>query len=190
MVTRRITQPSIEPVSLAELKAHLRVTEDDQDDQILAYGLAARELLESMTWRSFLTQTWRLTMDRFPCGCIELPNPPIQGVTSITYIDSAGDERTLDPSLYQVDTESEPGRIVPAYGLVWPMTRWQASAVTVEYVAGWETAEDVPNTLRQALRMLVAYWHEQRESASEVNLSDAPMGVRSLAAMESVRVTG
>ena len=77
-------------------------------------------------------------------------------MTSIQYVDDAGDTQTLSTSLYQVDTKSQPGRIIPAYGESWPTVRSDTlNAVTVNFVAGYgDDPEDVPAGLRHAVKLI------------------------------------
>jgi uncharacterized phiE125 gp8 family phage protein len=62
-----VTPPTIEPVSLAEAKAHLRVTEADDDALIAGYILAARHAAESYIRGALITQTWDYSLD-YCCG--------------------------------------------------------------------------------------------------------------------------
>lgn len=155
MPVRVTTEPTQEPLSLADLKARLQVDHDDDDATLRALLVAARQAVEGWEWRSHLTQTRTMALDRFPCHTIYVPAPPLQSVTSITYVDAVGDEQTLSASLYQVDTASEPGRIVPAYGEVWPVTRCQPNAVTIVYVAGHTDPCDVSGKSKIAITELV-----------------------------------
>lgn len=60
----RVSDPEIEPVTLAEMKLHLRafssVTDDDAQLSSLIKG--AREWLEDYTGRAMVDQSWRLTL--------------------------------------------------------------------------------------------------------------------------------
>src|ERR1019366_2460869 len=60
----RVTDPDIEPVTLEEMKRHLRcfMTVTDEDDDIMALIVAAREWVEDYTARALIDQTWRLTL--------------------------------------------------------------------------------------------------------------------------------
>jgi uncharacterized phiE125 gp8 family phage protein len=109
----------------------------------------ARQMAESATRRALITQTLDLYLDAFPGWEITLPKPKLQSVTSITYVDDNGVTQTLDTSLYLVDTTTEPARITPAFGEVWPTTRWQTNAVRIRYVAGYgATAASVPECVK------------------------------------------
>lgn len=157
--------PAAEPVSLVEAKSHLRVTSTDDDTLISALIVATREQAEAFTRRSLVTQTWDLTLDRFP-ETIEVPLPPLQSITSISYVDEEGVTQTMASSDYTVDTKSSPGRIVPAYGTSWPTTREIINAVTVRFVAGYGAALDVPQAIKNGMLLHIGHLYANRESVN------------------------
>lgn len=173
MGLRLITPPAVEPVSLAEAKAHLRVSAATEDALIGSLISAARQVAEHELRRALLTQTWQRTLDFFP-SAIELAYPPHQSVTHVKYLDPAGVQQTLNPAGYEVDSEREPGWIVPAYGYTWPETLDRINAVEVRFVCGWSAAADVPATIRQWILLMVAHYFENRE-ASVPGVSIAPL---------------
>lgn len=167
MGLRLAAAPTIEPVTLAEMKEHLHYDADDQDDRITALIAVARAACEAETNRSFLTQTWTLSLDRFPRSVIELPHPPLQSVLSIAYTDTNGDAQVLADSEYQVDAISEPGRIAPARGCTWPTTDTESfGAVIVSFLAGWTAAASVPDEIKHAIKLLVGHWFEHLEAVT------------------------
>lgn len=138
--------------------------EDDLLDALIA---AAREHAETFTSRALLTQTWDIYLDDWPSGdYIELPYPPLQSVTSVTYTDSDGTTNTFAATSYSVDTDSEPGRVVLDYGESWPsVTLATKNPIKVRFVAGYgNERSDVPQPIKQALLMLIAHWFENREA--------------------------
>ncbi len=154
----------VEPVLIAEMQEHLRVDSDDENDLIEALITTARVTLEHWTRRQFITATKNLYLAAFTAE-IRVPYPPLQSVAAITYTDTGGAEQTLASSVYTVDTNHDPGRIVEAYSQNWPATRAIINAVNIEYVAGYGSAgTDVPEPLRSAMKLLVATWFENRES--------------------------
>lgn len=137
-----VTAPTSEPVSLTELKLHLKVDVTTDDDLIAPIGVAAREYCEAFTQRALPRQTWDYKLDAFPCGSeFYLPKAPCISVTSITYVDTNGDSQTLPTSVYDTDlptgTHARAGRIFLKYGQSWPSTRGIPNAVTVRFVAGY-----------------------------------------------------
>ena len=174
------TAPSVEPVSLAEAKEHLRVIHDDDDAYIELLITAARAYVEEHSARALCTQTITLKLPRFPAR-IELPRPPLASVTSITYVDGDGTTQTLSSSNYRVSTSGEPGFIDPAYNISWPTTRDIADAVTVVYVAGYGAAAAVPSLVKQAIKLMVAHLYETREPVNVGNIvTEIPRAMQSL----------
>jgi uncharacterized phiE125 gp8 family phage protein len=188
-----ITPPPIEPVDISEFTRYLRVTEiNGGDDQYLLESLlkAARQHLDGADGylsRAFITQTWDLTLDRFPYGRtpILLPLCPVQSVTSVSYLDATGASQTWTNTLYALDRISEPARLSPIYGGTYPTTQAVANAVTVRFVAGYGARGDlVPEPIRLAIMALAAHWYENREAVL-VGVTDAlplPMHVDALLA--------
>jgi len=152
-----IQAPNEEPITVEEAKASpsLRITTAANDTDIGTLIATARDTAETITRRAFVTQTWELVLDGFPSGGIVVPLPPLQSVASIKYIDDNGDQQTLNPLLYAVDTDSEPGLVVPAYGETWPSTRDEVNAVRVRFVAGYGSKDNVPEAIKTWIKMRV-----------------------------------
>jgi uncharacterized phiE125 gp8 family phage protein len=158
---RVATPPTAEPVTVEEAKAHLRLEGNAEDSYVQTLIQAARQHVEETCWRGLVTQTLEGVLSGFPDDALELPRGRLASVDSVTYVDTAGVLQTLPSSEYQVDTTSEPGRLLPAYGRSWPSTRRQWDAVRVRYTVGWPVAE-VPAPIRQAVLLLVANMYEHR----------------------------
>jgi uncharacterized phiE125 gp8 family phage protein len=178
-----VTQPATEPLNLAEAKAHLRVDINDDDILISEYITSARQFAEGATRRAFVTQTWDFTLDGFPIDGIKIPIQPVTSVTYVQYVDTAGNTQTFtegtspDVAKYDVFTDRPRTLIVPKYNLVWPDTRVHPGVVTVRFVAGYT---DVPEDLKQALRLLVGHQHENREAVvMGTDVATLPLGVQS-----------
>ncbi|WP_254509884.1 head-tail connector protein [Anatilimnocola floriformis] len=169
-----VTPPVSEPVSLADMKQHARISREDEDTTISAFVTAARQYSETFLRRQLMPATWRMSLDCFPAE-MRLPLPPLQSVTSITFVDGNGTTQTVASDTYYVDSTTEPGRIVPVG--CWPTARNQPGAVKVTFVAGYDT---VPATVTTAIKMLAAHYYEHREAVNEGGLTEVPMAVESL----------
>src|SRR3989442_14053609 len=117
-----VTPPGTEPVTRDEAKLHLRVTGTDDDAYIDGLITAAREYLEKIENRAFITQTLRMQLDSFPdlpnatlkffiptysvesylaraislmSGPLRLFRSPCISITSIKYLDANGTLQTL-----------------------------------------------------------------------------------------------
>lgn len=135
------TLPCAEPVSLDEMKLHLRIDGTDEDTLITSLIQAARSYCEDYQARAYISQTLTLKLNDFPVtDSIRLPRPPLVSVDSITYVDNNGATQTVSSSVYTVDTVSEPGYVYLSYNQNWPYdVRLIPNAVTITYKAGYAT---------------------------------------------------
>lgn len=180
-------QPQSEPISLEEAKSHLRVDTASDDDYIERLIKSARETVEIETGRALVTQTQIMKMDCFPSGEIVIPNPPLQEISSIQYYDVNGVLQTLDSSSYEVDSDSEPGRVAPTLNSYWPSTAAKINSVIITFVAGYppgsgsptDYVENVPESLKQAICLLIGHYFENREDTISGSIMQLPRGVES-----------
>jgi len=163
MGLRVVTAAKQPPVDLEDVKRHLRVTDDDEDTLIRSMIAGATDLFQRKTNRQCVDQTFEYTRSDWP-EVIYLPKPPLSSVTSIKYIDDDGTEQTLNTSVYDVFTNVEPGFVRLAWNQSWPSIRSTQDAVKVTFVAGFGNAEDVPDGIKAAVKLLVGHWFEHRES--------------------------
>lgn len=186
----RTVDPTAEPVSVTEAKAHARITHSADDTYLGTLIEAARDLAERQTGLALLTQTWRETFDWFPsrnrtghdAAAFDIARAPLISVSSITYYDENGDQQTVDSSLYVVDTDNRlRPRVTLAHGQSWPGIQNRPNAVSITYVAGYgATSASVPPAIRHAVLLMLGHWYENREAVSEKSMSEPPFAVRAL----------
>jgi len=160
-----VTPPAIEPITLEEARTHIRSDSADDGTEVTQFIETARVKMEAKLRRALITQTLDIFRDSFPglLGVIEIPRPPTQSVTSITYLDTNGDSQTLSASNYVVTTNSTPARIVPADGEQWPDTQVMVDAVTIRIVAGYgDAAADVPAPIVQGMLLAITDMYDHR----------------------------
>jgi len=162
MPTRRTTEPTVEPITLAEAKIHLRVDGTAEDAYITTLIKTARAACEHRIQRTVPSTGLTLTLDKFP-SAIKLEGPPIVSVASLVYIDTAGVSQTLNPADYIVDTISEPGFIVPAPDKAWPATQDRINAVNVVYTAGYTS---VPEPLVAWMQLAIGDMYDNRSRSA------------------------
>jgi uncharacterized phiE125 gp8 family phage protein len=192
----RTVAPTELPLTIEELVGHLRAdgaTESDRAD-MLAYLRSAVSQLDGdmgLLNRAILSQTWAQKLDCFPaCGYFDIPLPPLQSVTSITYLDENGDSQTLATSAYRVLNAGDPmnrGRIERASGATWPSTYTVQQAVTVTFVAGYGTRNDIPHHTRHLILFAVkeAYDHKTPVDAQSMMRTPAYEGLFNIARFPS-----
>lgn len=176
-----VTPATVHPIDLDQAKLFLRVTHDEEDDEIEAQIQAATRFCEDRVGQQFLEATWRATWDCFNDYTLYVPRPPLISVTSLKYIDNVGVQQTLGTTLYQVDADSRPARIRPSYGNLWPTFRGQMATVELTYKAGYGTTAAAVASLQpcipQAVKFLLSHWFNTREPivvgsiSSEVQLT-------------------
>lgn len=180
-----LTQPAVEPVTLAEAKQHLRVDTTTDDTYIHSLIHSAREWCEAYCEETFIHTQYRMTLDSFPVE-IELPRPPMATAGTatavvVTYTLENQTTAVLATNQYRVDRDAVPGAIRTLYNGSWPSHLLDYNAVTVTWWAGHAAAASgVPQRFRSAVLWLVGYWYERRMAAEAVNLSEIPFGVKSL----------
>lgn len=175
MPLRRVSGPSVEPVSLAEAKLHLREDLTESDTLITALITAAREQAEHRTGRSLVTTTWLHTEDQFP-EAIRLRMTRVLSVTQLRYRDPAGAWQVLSGSSYTLDNGSEYANwVYPAAGFSWPATWDQPNGVEVTYTAGFgPNAADVPASIRAWILLTIGALYAHREGGIEKAVSELP----------------
>jgi uncharacterized phiE125 gp8 family phage protein len=156
--------PAVEPISVAEAKAHSRVDVADEDALFTSLILAARVFMERSLSLALITQSWSYYLDHWPRSfTVALPLSPVQAVTAVTVHDVDGGATVVDSESYAVDVLSQPARLVLQGGLPSVVTR-RLNAFEIAFTAGYgDTSADVPAPIRQALILLVAHWFEHRE---------------------------
>ncbi len=166
----------------ASLGAEAPSTNTTGDGRINMLIESARRDAENHLRRYLITQTLDAYFDSFPCydnnwkSVIKLP--PLQSVTSITYIDGDGAEQTLASDQYQIDAISDTVRIAPAYGCSWPSTRKQNNAVKVRFIAGYGDASDVPAGIKSWILLKVKQRYDQADPVPYVDGLLDPYRVR------------
>ena len=179
------TPPAVEPVTLAEAKAHCRVDTSTDDAYISSLITAAREWCEAYCDETFVHTQYRMTLDAFPHE-IELPRPPMASsgtvtAVTVTYTLENQSTATLATNQYRVDRDSTPGVIRTLYNGSWPSHLLDYNAVTVSWWGGMgASGSSVPQRVRNAILWLVGLWYERRMAADAVNLSEIPFGVKAL----------
>jgi uncharacterized phiE125 gp8 family phage protein len=173
-----IYEPQTEPVTTAEAKTHLRVTDSNDDAYITTLIKVARRMCERYAGVSFITQTRVVKLDYFP-SClpkeIELPFGPVIAMSGndsatptpnalgISYVDEDDDTQTLTLNTdFYLDSHSDIPRISPVDD--WPTdVDDRINAITITYTAGYGAAANVPQEVKQAILMQVGSMYENRQ---------------------------
>ena len=156
--------PALEPVTLAEAKAHLRVDGSAEDVLISSLIMTSRLHIEAALGLALINQSWKLIRDAWPAGSsVKIPIRPVQSVTQARVLAADGTPTTMSAADYVLEGQGVPPRFVRT-GLTWPVPGRVAAGIEISFVAGYGAApSDVPAPIRQALLMLVGHWYEHRD---------------------------
>lgn len=180
-----VTEPTIEPVTVNELRDHLRLDTTVDDSTLTTLIIASRQYVEQELRKALITQTQRLTLDRFPLkdslgwwdgvkdgslsqqntDFIELPIGPLQSITSIKSWSVSETQSIFDSDKYYADTNYVPGRVILKTDETWPNDLREHSAIEIDYVCGYgDTVDKVPASIRQIIKIIASDWYENRNS--------------------------
>lgn len=150
-----VTAPTAEVVTLADMKAHLRVTHTAEDDLILALTEAAVAYLDGWTGvlgRCIAPQTWRVTYDG--PGTYTLPMPDV--TTASAAYEAGAAVLAIKPTASGPEIEiTEPCDVTFTCEMRPPMAALVA----------------------QAVKLMVGHWYLYRESVNGQRLDETPMAV-------------
>lgn len=188
MIPILIQPPAVEPISLQQAKAWLRVDHAADDELIAALLVAARVCVEAASRKMLVAQVWRLNFDEWPQGDVVIPLAPLRQVNAVRVYDGANVASVIAPASYVVDAGAQRLRFLSA-----PRAPGRSlGGCEIEAVIGYASAaEGVPAPLRQAIRMLAARWYERRGDAqSDARFDTMPGEIAALIApFRTLRLT-
>lgn len=184
----RTKAPAVEPVTLAEAKAHLRVDYNDEDALIGGLIAAAVSHFDGLgvLGRAMITQTWAQSF-QYTRAWERLDIGPFQSLLSVEYYDAGNVLQTADLADFETRLDGDHVIVGPKINAAWPSIYNRPDAVKVTYVAGYgDTPEDIPASIRHAILLTLAHWYENREAVAEGSFNELPLAVASLIGVERV----
>lgn len=190
---QRVTRTAItgtEPVSMAELKAQLRITSTADDAYLQKLIPRAREVAEKLTRRSIIAQSLTLSLDfkgmqprgrdewwdgvregsilMFTPAQLTLLQPPTQTIVQVRTYDVNDQSSVFSASNYRLDN-SDPmqyARLVLTYGAIWPAALRYLNSIQIDVTAGWADGT-VPEGIQGAIADLAAWAYTHRAPCNE-----------------------
>ncbi len=156
-----------------QVKDHLRIDTDVEDDYIADLIAVAVDQAEKYTKRDFLTKTYKTWRNNF-FNPIELRRSPLGSITSIKYYDASSVLQTLATDRYLITDESDFSIIYETPGTTFPtVCIRRPQAVEIQFTAGYGTdPEDVPVGIRHAVLLIASSLYENRGDCGEGGASD------------------
>lgn len=173
---RVTTSPTIEPISLAELKLFARIDGTDEDSLLNSFIESARRACENYLGRTLIEQTITLKMDYWPDTQIELPRPPLISITAVETLDESDVATVYSSSNYYTIIQDDCSLLCIKQGVSVPEnTARDYGGFQIRYKAGYgSTANSVPSAIREALKFWATSMYENR-TVSDTPPADAEM---------------
>lgn len=170
-----VTPPNDRLISIEEFRQWGKIDHQQEEHTIETLLDHVSEMVEGITGRKIITQTWRLDLDFFPREIV-LPFAPVSEVTSITYYDENDTQQTLSTSVYEADLSKLLPCIRPTEGNCWPTTYCKYNTVSVTYQAGYANAEAVPSRMKIAAQGMALRMHDERKLDIDLQPFEAILG--------------
>lgn len=158
-----VTPPTTEPVTVDDVKHHLRVDHDADDDYISILIALCRQYVESYTGVLIGVQEWEFVTQSWQGFPLALDLGPVNSVPSLTYLDVGGVEHTLDDALYYAQLRAYRSALVRLTGAfsVPSVELAEFDAIRVRVMVGYS---ECPVMLAHAVRLMVGHYYENREA--------------------------
>ncbi len=156
MTYAQTNPPSAEPMTLAEIKTHLRLDSPEEDVLLTSLITTAREHLERETGLCLITQSWRLYLDRWPKdGIVRIEKSPVRVIDAVTVYEADGAAVEVSLEDHLLDGEARPARL-------WlknpPAPGQSINGIEIDFSAGFgEAGADVPDTLKRAMSIHIGH---------------------------------
>lgn len=160
-----LVPPAAEALTLADVKAHLRLDGTEEDTALAQLIATAREHLERETGLCLIEQKLRLYLDRWPGdGVIQIARGPVQAIDAVTVYGADG--TASHPSLqdHLLDGKMRPARL-------WlrdpPVPGRAMNGIEIDFTAGYgQAGTDVPDPLKRAMLTHIAMMFAHRGALS------------------------
>lgn len=147
------------PLSLADLKSYLKITNTAEDALLQRMIDSATEWGENYTRRDFRAINWTLALDFFPSERIVLRRDPVDSINEITYpVDDV--ETIVDNSIYYLKKDVQTSEVVLRSGEDWPSDGDDIEqSITVDFATVGYFRQ---NLIIDALSRHIAHWYRNR----------------------------
>jgi uncharacterized phiE125 gp8 family phage protein len=164
---------------------------DHENDDIADILRSAHDWFEEATYRTLLTTTYELTIDRLPTllnagytpaglfvPAIKLPRFPVQSVVHVKYYDTNGVQQTLPGTEWMLANKIPPACVYPPRGKFWPICElFRAESAEIQFVAGYATKAEIPGRCIQAVKYLARHLYENRDFLTDGDVKEVPQSL-------------
>ena len=156
-----ISVPEANPVTIAQIKRHLRLDHNEEDEYLLELTQAATLHIEAVIGQSLITRTVRQYIETMPASrSISLEAWPIKSIQEVRGYDFDGNPNIILAENYRLDNRIEPAALVINTNVNFNAF---CNGIEVDMIVGYgEIGIDVPSNISRAILVLIAHWYEFR----------------------------
>ena len=193
MQTAVVTVPNynLSPVTLQEVKNHLKMDSPNFDDQLELIRLGAIEEFAAESGLALAPQVQDIFFDRLPgetlhpqqqwpwrdCEYYALPFYPVNSIASFKYTDSGATVTTWSTANYILNSAVKPCRVYRSYGVSWPsFIKYPVNPISIRVQCGYTdnnpstNGPAIPNDIKNAI-LLMCEHRFRNSSAVEIGVT-------------------
>lgn len=186
----KLSNPSALIISVDEVKQHVVIETDRDNDLLDMYIRAATRFAEERTNRVLQPNEYEFRTNKW-LPYIVLPVVPVRAITSVMYMDAGGDEQTVPESEYYIlsGTDGTQLHFIPGFDFPELFDRYPDNLIKVRFTAGanQEGASgdiqglDVDPMDKLIVLVLTAHWYQNREPVRMGNIvNELPFSIKAL----------
>lgn len=179
---RQVGQPMVDPISVDQVKEHLRIEHSDDDAYLTSLIDAAVNFVDvdGVLGKPIIDRKFALEFRDYPTTPVRLPYANFKELDNIKVIQD-GTLVTQDNDDFQIGSDGDFRTVEPVKGKEWPVADDVPYAYQIVYKAGLSgNAAGVPATIKHALLLLVAHWYENRTATEATSYMPLPFGFNEL----------
>ena len=151
------------PLTLDGVKDYLQETEDDNDSLINLLIASATDWIERKTGRILMSATYEEQLTVWPaCNLVRFRWNPVQSVTSVKYVDEAGDDQTVTSTNYATWIRNDGMVISFNDDYTIPITGTNPVSWKIRYVAGYNPQSSIPDPIKHAMLLRIRKAYDNR----------------------------
>lgn len=160
---KQITASTLDPVTLTEAKAHLKVTSSDEDSLIRIYLNAAVRRCEDYRQSVIMSSEWEVYLRSFQSN-VNLQKSPVTAINSVKYYDTDNVLQTVTAINYRLLNFKVPARLEFDNTYSFPSTYDREYPVVINYQAGYTAASSCSPLIKEAILMELGTMNEIRQN--------------------------
>lgn len=188
---KQITPPSVEPVTLDELRLISGANTTVEDDYLNVCGITARMIFERLTGRVVMNSKFRQRVSTWNGGPAYLMVGPVTSVTEVGYYDADNETATMDLANISCDIDSIPSPIYVQTGSYPSYNTIREYPVWFDFFAGAADRGEVDSAIKSAILNYADHLFKVRGVVVVGTIvSEIPLGFKTICDLYQTGVSG